>query len=173
MKGIRFSLWRAAAVLVALVVLCGFVACKEPDSEDLIFENVSPLTSNDEIVGTWISDWGEKFTFSTEKFSSFYKDEKDKEQLSYEGKNPYIYKIDKKTGYVYIKYTNALNEADVGKWYAIYYSDIATANGKITAKISGAGKEGGKTSTDTLEEAVAEFTVDNGYYAWYSTCTRQ
>ena len=56
---------------------------------------------------------------------------------------------------------------DAGKWYAIAFKDL-TAN---AVKISGAA--GTKTSTETLEEAVAEFTVDKGYFSFYSDCAKQ
>ena len=56
---------------------------------------------------------------------------------------------------------------DAGKWYAIAFKDL-TAN---AVKVSGA--YGAKSSTDTLEEAVAEFTVDKGYFAVYSDCAKQ
>ena len=32
---------------------------------------------------------------------------------------------------------------------------------------------GTKKCTDTIEEAITEFTVENGYFATYSTCTKQ
>lgn len=32
---------------------------------------------------------------------------------------------------------------------------------------------GGATSTETLDEAVSEFTIENGYFGTYSDCTRQ
>lgn len=56
---------------------------------------------------------------------------------------------------------------DVGKWYAIAFKDL-TAN---AVKVSGA--YGAKSSTETLEEAVAEFTVDKGYFSFYSDCAKQ
>ena len=56
---------------------------------------------------------------------------------------------------------------DAGKWYAIAFKDL-TDN---AVKVSGA--YGAKSSTDTLEEAVAEFTVENGYFAFYSDCAKQ
>ena len=56
---------------------------------------------------------------------------------------------------------------DAGKWYAISFKDLA-AN---AVKISGA--YGAKSSTDTLEEAVAEFTVEKGYFSVYSDCAKQ
>ena len=58
---------------------------------------------------------------------------------------------------------------DVGKWYAISYKDL----GAEKISISGAYKEGGATSCETLDEAVTEFTVDNGYFGFYTSHTRQ
>ena len=64
-------------------------------------------------------------------------------------------------------YRYSTTAPDVGTWYAISFKDLtATA-----VKISGA--YGTKSSTATLEEAVTEFTVDKGYFAFYSDCTKQ
>ena len=62
---------------------------------------------------------------------------------------------------------------DAGKWYAVYYSQLQTAEGKTSAKISGAYNSSRKTSTETLEEAVAEFTPDNHYFDYGSVCTKE
>ncbi len=57
---------------------------------------------------------------------------------------------------------------DVGKWYAVHYKNL-TSN---SVSLSGAAKTGGETSTKTLSEAIIEFTVENGYFSYYSECTK-
>ena len=58
---------------------------------------------------------------------------------------------------------------DVGKWYAVSYKNL-TSN---SVSLSGAYKADGKTSTQTLDEAKKEFTVENGYFDYsYSECIK-
>ena len=57
---------------------------------------------------------------------------------------------------------------DVGKWYAVSYKNLK----KDSVSLSGAFKLGGKTSTETFKEAIQEFTVENGYFDYYSECTK-
>lgn len=58
---------------------------------------------------------------------------------------------------------------DVGKYYAISFKELSTSS----ISLSGAYKYGGATSTETLDEAKNEFTIDNGYYAGYSELVKQ
>ena len=64
-------------------------------------------------------------------------------------------------------YRYSATAPDVGKWYAISFKELTDK----AVKISGA--YGTKFSTDTLEEAIAEFTVEKGYFASYSDCAKQ
>lgn len=58
---------------------------------------------------------------------------------------------------------------DVGKYYALSFKELSTSS----ISLSGAYKYGGATSTETLDEAKNEFTIDNGYYAGYSELVKQ
>ncbi len=167
MKSTRLSLLRAKAVLFALVSVLAFSfsACNvttEPEVE---------YVYNDLLVGTWTggsTEWPESYTITNTTFES---------KGSYKGDNLVVQKLDSTSGYIYIKYTVAMNAdssysetaPDVGKWYAISYKDL----GAEKISLSGAYKKGGATSCETLDEAVTEFTVDNGYFAYYSPLTRQ
>lgn len=167
MKSTRLSLLRAKAVLFALVSVLAFSfsACNvttEPEVE---------YVYNDLLVGTWTgcsTEWPESYTITNTTFES---------KGSYKGDNLVVQKLDSTSGYIYIKYTVAMNAdwsysetaPDVGKWYAVSYKDL----GAEKISISGAYKKGGATSCETLDEAVTEFTVDNGYFGTYSSCTRQ
>lgn len=55
---------------------------------------------------------------------------------------------------------------DVGKWYAVYYFDLTAKSVNIS------GAFGDVSSTETLEEAKATFTVENGYFAGKSECVK-
>lgn len=171
MKSTRLSLLRAKAVLFALVSVLAFSfsACNvttEPEVE---------YVYNDILVGTWtggIEQYPESYTITNTTFES---------KGSYKGNNLVVQKLDSTSGYIYIKYTVAYLDKgdgkyeysekapDVGKWYAISYKDL----GAEKISISGAYKYGGATSCETLDEAVTEFTVDNGYFGSYSPLTRQ
>lgn len=170
MKSTRLSLLRAKAVLFALVSVLAFSfsACNvttEPEVEHVYKQ----IDADDLLVGTWTD--GTKYGTYIITNTTF------ENAGSYKGDNLVVQKLDSTSGYIYIKYTVAMNAdysysetaPDVGKWYAISYKDL----GAEKISISGAYKDGGATSCETLDEAVTEFTVDNGYFAYYSPFTRQ
>lgn len=172
MKSTRLSLLRAKAVLFALVSVLAFSfsACNvttEPEVEHVYKQ----IDADDLLVGTWTggsTEWPESYTITNTTFES---------KGYYKGNNLVVQKLDSTSGYIYIKYTVAMNAdwsysetaPDVGKWYAISYKDL----GAEKISLSGAYKKDGATSCKTLDEAVTEFTVDNGYFGTYSSCTRQ
>lgn len=175
-------------LLVAAVLFAGlfaFTGCKpEPTEEEMA--GLVRLTANDPIVGKWVSDRGENFTISADGFTSD----------SYEcGPNLYVAKSsDGTSGIIFAKYTKVydwdkeqsdepedtsdwleswgkwypLNEALIGKYYAVYYLNFDLEAGSIS--ISGA--NGTKKAADTITEAVSEFTVANGYFANSSDCVK-
>lgn len=170
MKSTRLSLLRAKAVLFALVSVLAFSfsACNvttEPEVE-YVYKKIS---ADDLLVGTWTD--GTKYGTYIITNTTF------ENAGSYKGNNLVVQKLDSTSGYIYIKYTVAKNAdysysetaPDVGKWYAISYKDL----GAEKISISGAYKDGGATSCETLDEAVTEFTVDNGYFGFYTSHTRQ
>ena len=134
------------------------------NSETSVFVNVP-----DNLIGTWEfnGQWTESYTITKDSFTNGY----------YAGNNAKVYKTDEKSCYIYIQYTKAMNAdltysetaPDVGKWYAIAYKELTDS----TLKLAGAYKKGGKTATATIEEAKAEFTVDNGYFDFYSELTKK
>lgn len=170
MKSTRLSLLRAKAVLFALVSVLAFSfsACNvttEPEVEHVYKQ----IDADDLLVGTWTD--GTKYGTYIITNTTF------ENARSYKGNNLVVQKLDSTSGYIYIKYTVAMNAEysysetapDVGKWYAISYKDL----GAEKISISGAYKDGGATSCETLDEAVTEFTVDNGYFGFYTSHTRQ
>lgn len=170
MKSTRLSLLRAKAVLFALVSVLAFSfsACNvttEPEVEHVYKQ----IDADDPLVGTWTD--GTKYGTYIITNTTF------ENAGSYKGNNLVVQKLDSTSGYIYIKYTVSMNAdysysetaPDVGKWYAISYKDL----GAEKISISGAYKEGGATSCETLDEAVTEFTVDNGYFRFYTSHTRQ
>lgn len=170
MKSTRLSLLRAKTVLFALVSVLAFSfsACNvttEPEVEHVYKQ----IDADDPLVGTWTD--GTKYGTYIITNTTF------ENAGSYKGNNLVVQKLDSTSGYIYIKYTVSMNAdysysetaPDVGKWYAISYKDL----GAEKISISGAYKDGGATSCETLDEAVTEFTVDNGYFGFYTSHTRQ
>ena len=73
------------------------------------------------------------------------------------------------SGIIYGRYTKNTNYSSVvGKYYAVSFKDLTDTS----ISISGAYKKDGKIATDSLVEAITEFTINNGYYSFYSSCKK-
>lgn len=152
MKNIKFSRLFAAFAFVAILALAG---CKQPEEE-------TPYA----IEGTWYeATYGQKFEITHNELKNYGGD-----VLFYAGDNLVVEPISDEAGYIYIKYTENATYSDViGGWYAVSYKSLTDTS----AEIAGAYKATGVKCCDTLEEAKAEFTIDNGYYSWYDTFAKQ
>lgn len=172
MKSTRFSFGSAATFLGALLIVVSLsfslVSCKTDDNND------DSLTSGIALIGKWKDSYDSTYEISQNEFSNY-----GYGYDAYAGNNLVISitSNDFSSGYIYIQYTKAYcakhstydnDSPDVGKWYAISYKSLTASS----IKISGAYKKGGETSTETLEEAMAEFTIENGYFSTYSECTK-
>lgn len=175
MKSTRFSFGSAATFLGALLVVVSLsfslASCKTDNDDD------DPIL----LVGKWQDSSNFIYEISKNEFSNY-----GEGFDSYAGNNLVISitSNDFSSGYIYIKYTKAYcaehsnleeykytydnDSPDVGKWYAISYKSLTASS----IQISGAYKKGGETSTETLEEAMAEFTIENGYFSTYSDCVK-
>lgn len=177
MKSTRFVFGRALAVLCALLfVSFGFMSCQQEDETEYV---------NYSLTGTWVNSYSGRTsvykitssTFDNSGTSSY--NGTTSTYDSYAGNNLVVsYTNDEETsGYIYIKYTRAMNPdysysetaPDVGKWYAIAFKELTASS----VSLSGAYKKSGKSSTETLEEAISTFTIDNGYFDYYSECVKQ
>ncbi|WP_147635005.1 hypothetical protein [Treponema pectinovorum] len=186
MKSTLFALRRAALLLVALTsISLTMVSCNH-EEDDTPYSDSKPLTAESQLVGSWKSSYGEVYTITPTTFAS---------QGSYEGNELKVIFTNKANtqGYIYIKYTKAYestttnpNDAswtysswsnswyrysttapDVGKWYAISFKGLTSSSVQLS------GAYGAKSSTATLEQAIDTFTVENGYFATYSSCSRK
>ena len=170
MKSTRFSFGSAAAFLGALLIVVSLsfslASCKTDNDDD------DPIL----LVGKWQDSSNFIYEISKNEFSNY-----GEGFDSYAGNNLVISitSNDFSSGYIYIQYTRAADEnwnyttdktkaPDIGKWYAISYKGLTASS----IQISGAYKYDGKTSTETLEEAMAEFTIENGYFSTYSDCVK-
>ena len=155
----KFS--RFLAVFITVVSLCAF-GCKTQPEE----------VSYSDIFGKWTDDSGSIYEITEDSFKNY-----GEGWSAYEGNSlEIIPNDDGKSGTIFLKYTVSANPdwsysdtaPDVGKWYAVSYKNLT----KNSVSLSGAFKIGGKTSTETFFEAIKEFTVENGYFASYSECTK-
>lgn len=183
MKSTRFSFGSAAAFLGALLIVVSLsfslASCKTADDDNPLPQGVEELSSDSPLIGKWKDSYGSIYEISQTEFSNY-----GENYNSYAGKNLVISKSTDNSGYIYIQYTKAYcaehsnleeykytydnDSPDVGKWYAISYKSLTASS----IQISGAYKDGGETSTETLEEAMAEFTIENGYFSTYSECVK-
>lgn len=172
MKSTRFSFGSAAAFLGALLIVVSLsfslASCKTDDNDD------DSLTSGIALIGKWKDSYDSTYKISQNEFSNY-----GYGYDSYAGNNLVISKTSENSGYIYIQFTRAADEnwnyttdkekaPDIGNWYAISYKSLTASS----IKISGAYKDGGETSTETLKEAMAEFTIENGYFSTYSECVK-
>ena len=170
-----FSLRRTkfSAILLLLSLSIFLASCKpEPSPETLLPQRIEELSTDSPLIGKWQDSFYSIYEISQNEFSNY-----GDGYNSYAGNNLVISKTSENSGYIYIQYTKAYcaehstydnDSPDVGKWYAISYKSLTASS----IKISGAYKKGGETSTETLEEAMAEFTIENGYFSTYSDCTK-
>ena len=166
MKSTRYAFGRALALLCTFVFISfGFISCQPDTGYETEYVN---------LTGKWASSFGEIYAISSTSLSNGggWGD-------CYAGDSLLVsYTSEAQTsGYIYIKYTRAMNPdysysetaPDVGKWYALSFKNLTSSS----MEISGAFKKEGKTSTETLEEAIEEFTVKNGYFDSYSECVKR
>lgn len=122
-------------------------------------------------IGTWKST-NDSFTITNTDLTNYYAG-----SSTYAGNNLVIVPISDNAGTIFIKYTRSMNAdwtysetaPDVGKWYAVSYKNLTSSS----VSLSGAWKSGGSTSTTTLEQAIAEFTIANGYFGQYTEYAKQ
>lgn len=171
----KFNIFSKVAIAAFLVASAFVMAGCKPGVE---YRDV-----NVELSGTWAASESERYTITYSSFES---------ENTYKGDNLVIVQDSAKSGRIFIKYTQIpdwdkgqndepadktgwtfsfgqwypSDVALIGKWYAISYKDLTSKSVKIS------GAYGTKKATDSLEEAIAEFTVENGYFAGFSECVK-
>lgn len=176
MKSTRFSFGSAATFLGALLIVVSLsfslASCKTDDNDDdSLTSGIEKLSKDSPLIGKWQDSYYSIYEISQNEFSNY-----GDTYLSYAGNNLVISKTSENSGYIYIQLTRAADEnwnyttdkekaPAIGNWYAISYKELK----ENSIQLSGASKYEGKTS---LEEAITEFTIDNGYFGIYSDCTK-
>ncbi len=166
----RFNLSHLLAIALVALSLSTF-GCQQPTT---VTVNLPSL------VGTWANSTSygtSRYIITATTFDSTWTPTSGTSSNSYAGDSLYLVPSSLTSGTMFIKYTRSMNSdytysetaPDVGKWYAISYKDLTDTS----VSISGAYKLNGATSKDTLQEAISEFTIENGYFAIYSECTKE
>ena len=123
--------------------------------------NKNPYNDNSRLLGTWENKqqtYTETYIYDGINFDAG----------SYKMKVKSIIWSSDASGIIYGRYTKNTNDSSVvGKYYAVSFKDLTDTS----ILISGAYKDG-KMSADTLIEAITEFTINNGYYSFYSSCKK-
>ena len=123
--------------------------------------NKNPYNDNSRLLGTWENP--------TYKDETYIYDGINFDAGSYKMKVKSIIWSSDASGIIYGRYTeNTYYSSVVGKYYAVSFKDLTDTS----ISISGAYKEKGKIATDSLVEAISEFTINNGYYSNYSSCKK-
>lgn len=124
--------------------------------------NKNPYNDNSRLLGTWENkqpNFTETYIYDGINFDAG----------SYKMKVKSIIWSSDASGIIYGRYTeNTYNLSVVGKYYAVSFKDLTDTS----ISISGAYKKDGKIATDSLVEAITEFTINNGYYGTYSSCKK-
>ena len=122
----------------------------------------NPYNDNSRLLGTWENKqqtYTETYIYDGINFDAG----------SYKMKVKSIIWSSDASGIIYGRYTeNTYSPSVVGKYYAVSFKDLTDTS----ISISGAYKKDGKMSADTLVEAITEFTINNGYYSFYSSCKK-
>jgi len=155
MKNLKFSRLFAAVMFVACLVLVG---CKQPTDDNSAPAVVeSPvLSSSEAIVGTWTSEFGEKYIVTTNSVQ-------EAAWMSWEMAIEEFDKISENAGVIYGKLIKDSDWTPAGTYYAFAYKDLVDNTCKITSAT---------TSYETLAEVKAACTIES-MFTGHSECTKQ
>lgn len=151
--------WLAVLVAGLLVFPLLVSSCaQEPDSSTL--------------EGYWLSDKSDGFEVSGKNFAQFFIDTNNSKQITFTGTIVGEPDITAESGILIIKIvTTSTYGPTVGLYYGISWKNLK-GNG---VSESAAYKTGGSKNSGvaTIDEAMAEYSVANDYYGFYSDCNRQ
>ena len=145
-------------VLLTAAFVFSAVSCSQPAADD--------SETSASIYGTW--------TASTDSYaiaSSTVTYNDGGYGYGWTGSLASVSATDSSSGYIYVKYTSvgdSLSPTFVGTYTAVSYKSLGTSS----VQMSNAYKSGGSDHESTLAGAVAEFTIANGYYAYYGAYSK-
>lgn len=141
-----------------IFILIVAISCGNVPSDEKSHKNHNLL------LGTWTSTYNETFIYDGLTFTYAYNS-----SINYKMEAEKIIWGSDTSGIIYGRYTtNTYSPQVVGLYYAVSFKDLSDSQ----VSISGAYKNDEKKGTDTLQEAIDEFTEDKGYYSTYSSCTK-
>jgi hypothetical protein len=119
------------------------------------------------IYGTWVGVPGEEYEITAGTFTT---------TGAYSGTVENIRKDGSDAGYITIKFieNSWYGAPAVGKFYVIHYKDLKSSTVSISAAYSAADSDNvGGTGKASREQAESTYTVENGYFGFYSACQKQ
>jgi hypothetical protein len=148
--------------LSVFILLIFLIGCQEP-----VEKKEDKETSKANLTGYWKSSYGDGFEITGTIFTQY--DDASK-TVSFAGtivNNP---DLTNSSNYITIKITNGGTWGKtLGNYYVIHYKDFAAT----TVKESCAYKSGGQSDNATQTGAETEFTIANGYFAYYGDYIKQ
>ena len=177
---------KISTILLLSTILFSSISCKmqeDPDPE-VLPENLVKLEESSSILGKWESQFCEVYKIQQNNFENYFTDYNSGDLiLYYTAENLYTYKETETSGYIYFQFNNedyigskSFNQstyesvpAEVGQWYAIHYKNLSNNSIYICQASK---SDGTDYCFDKLEDAVRTLTVENGYFNFYSECTK-
>ena len=163
MKSTRFNFGRALLTLCAIFfVSFSFISCQQEEDPEYVYEYVivTPYTDSADYgtlnSNSWESTYGDAYAFNNASVTY-----SDNWGFNWTGTVAGIY-----GNYIYFKYETvgtALDPSLVGKYNAINFKNLTSSSVSMGTASNYTNKR--KACTDTLEEAVKEFTIANGYWS--------
>jgi hypothetical protein len=176
----HLSFWGKAVTAVFLVLALSvlFIGC-DPTTNGDPPQRFGPKIAGAELNGTWSSIYEDQFIIDKEALTFTYWYGAG-EEPDYSGEESYDYAgnivgeiasdpslLQCEWGYITIQITNAgENGPTVNKYFVIRWKDLTASSVKEGGAYKAGGSNGGM---DTMAEAEAEYTAENGYFGTFGT----
>jgi hypothetical protein len=171
-----FSLFVGVCLVLGTL---GFVGCD--DGEDGEIPRFGPKVAGATLSGEWVSNTDEVFTIDTAEMTLSYESKSEYEgetyNMGFSGKivgdvaaDPTL--LESKWGYITFQVTEAGDSATAQKekYFMVCWKDLTSTTVQESVAYKATGNNSG---TDALEAAVAEYTVENDYFAYFSPYTKK
>jgi hypothetical protein len=158
--------------LVLCFALLFAVGCSNTTSSSDDVPGFGPKVDAATFAGTWTSTGGDGFIVNTMTFAY------EPEGYGFSGNivgavaaDPSL--LQSEYGYLTIQITADTGWGkEIGKYYVIHWKDLTSSSVQESSATSTDYTDPINNGMSTLEEAVTEYTVDNGYFGYYGTYTK-
>lgn len=148
-------------VIAALAFVVLFSSCDLGNSSDY----------TDGLAGKWIASYGDGFNVSGSTYTQY--DNADL-GISFAGTIMGEPDLTAENGYLYILITDGGSwEKTVDAYYAIHWKNLSEAGVSQGSASLGEYTDPKNSGMATLQEAIAEYTVANGYFGYHGEYTKQ